>query len=410
MNSTTSAWLGVEIKNKFALVAKNLLCRSKELCDIGNPYRSLTAAHLNRGQLWDCLFSLMNSNYLRGCDIVPNIPLRQNRLEIIQWQLDICNEQPACAALFSVLYQKCLAKLNNREFTPLRVTYEYLTACMMKQHSMYAVRKAMKWLLTIGLIQDCRKVQTRFLKNAKPDNAHFVVMDWVRLCELLQVHGYELPTMFKTQSKEELKAHLLKTTSGLFGTPKPIREEYSTKSGEETVKSSKVKVKPAKPRSVESNRPIRNMTKESEDSLVKETPNPLPVKARARGNVLSRRRSDTIDLSADIVETNNLNLSLMLGNEDLCNLLAISGINNIQSVEARRLLTFWGEGKLSTRHLTFMRQHSSPPQFESANALIEYCKQIDTPDEQGLSDLSVYLQQMAFEQDEICTPDLVTVS
>lgn len=342
----------------------------------------------------------MHSNYLRGCDIIPNLPQRQQRLEIIQWQLDICNDQPACAALFSVIYQKCLAKLNNREFTPLRVTYEYLTACMMKQHSMYAVRKAMKWLLTVGLVQDCRKIQVRFLKNAKPDNAHQLIVDWVRLCELLQVAGYELPPAFKDKSKEELKAHLLKTTSGLFGTPKPIREAYPKETGEETVKTTKAKTKTKDSRFVESNRPIRNMTKESGDSLVKETPNPLPDQARARGTSFSRRRADKVDFTEEKVETNNYNLNLMLDNEAICEILAITGIHNICSAEARRLLRFWGEGKLTTRHLLYFKHHSNPPQFKTITELMDYCASIDTPDEDGATDLSTYLQQLEFEKEE----------
>lgn len=348
-------------------------------------------------------FPLMTSTYLRGCDVVPNIPQRQNRLEIIQWQLDICNEQPACAAVFSVIYQKCLAKLNNREFTPLRLTYDYLTACMMKQHSMYAVRKAMKWLMTVGLVQDCRKGQTRFLKNAKPDNAHYVSMDWNRVCELLQSNGYELPPVFKEQSAEELKAHLLKTTSGLFGTPKPIREDYPRKGREKTTKRAKVAASKEEVRSVESNRPIRNESKESEDSLDK-TPNPLPAQARAKGNAFSRSRTDTIDFTTEgNIETRNYNISLLLENPTLCDILSVTGVFNIQSPEARRLLRCWAEGVITMRHLLFLQNHSNPPQLKSVDQLVEYCKQINIPDIDGFTKLQGYTQQLDYDSVETIT-------
>jgi hypothetical protein len=336
------------------------------------------------------------NDYLKGCDIVPHLPKRQNRLEIIQWQLDICNSQAACAAVYSVIYNKILAKLNNRDFTPLRVTYDYLTASVMKQHSTYAIRKSLKWLINMGLILDCRKGRVRFLANAKPDNAYYVQLDWVQLSDLLLAHGYELPPAFK--DREMLKAHLLKATSGLYSTPKPTREVCPPVARGELTKHTNSGAKPKSFRSVESNRHRRNMTKESKASLVKKTPNPLDGSRRPRGTFLSRRRTDSVSFVEEVVETNNQNLQLILQNKHLCDLLKTVGIYNLQSHEARKLLNAWSTGKLNAKHVYFMGRSSNPPQFDKIHDLISYFESVSIKDEEGVTVFDGLFEDVLFEQ------------
>jgi hypothetical protein len=321
------------------------------------------------------------STYIKTYDVLPQLPKRQKRLEIVEWHLDVCNYQASCAALLSVFVNKTMANLNNRDARPLRVTYEYMTECMMKQHSMYAVKKAFKWLLSVGFLIDCRNDQQRFLKNQKIDNAYYVKLNWHKISDRLLSEGYELPDELKSLSKDEFAVHLSKSTSVYLRHAEPKEKVLTPSSTREKPKKKASKAtKPYSVSSVESDRHIRNMLIVSDETIRKETPYPLAGSCpegcdQPRGIVLSRRRSDKIEVNEDNMSVNNYNLNLLISNKDLYRLIVVAGIVGITSYEARLLMGLWDRGELNSKHLDYFIKHSNPPQFDSAKGLINYFKQ-----------------------------------